>query len=820
MVLPWGTVTLEEDQDPSSVDTWIQHVGPHFLTHSTPALFMFELSKRFHHTKLTQIASMNVGEVKLLLELYEDSMSSTAQTFSLQELKSQNAKLVRGIKQKAAKKVVTELKQNDKTDITLTTSLFRSQTSQQQYQQIRAREDMKLTAGVEKDGTVSIEMPDTTKHRSKKVCGVSVPVNRDVGTILRAHRKEEKSRSSKSEGGPTVLVYTDDTKTGVDIHEGVGPPVRPFGLLLDFRVQLELALQDMIGDLTFPFVPEQENKYSWISIGDGTDLSTRNVVVVGARLMGGCFSPKPSPFIPLCIFYGTESTISLVMGMLNHRRAELMGSNVILHPGSSSLSWNGTSFHAADSKWLNYGLGVKNYGESGCYLCGCRRSNFGNELLDPGFGDSELTVFDLGCRYLDTLYDMLLFIESSEDSISLERLRQLRIDLTEEHGSIRFPDEFIDNQEAQEELAIYMGESLLKLGDCAHWQESQIALVSHLFTKLLVGDSQLRGTPLEPCSSRGFSLKKTWATVPVAHDLKQILRYFTLDFLLLMLPGGKSREQAKARVLKAAEAPDFTDFFYTKSSYKMFLNDRCKWDCLPVPGRLLVKMLEIIADQAISSDVSLFNILTFSFAILLLSPVGLAITAMNILFSQGSTDAKNNKDFLQKGSLWFHTLLHCIGQMLRTRLPLFVFDEGVVDWWLGEFKRLCNGREAKTFADLERLLSMMLSRDRVFNTKQIRRRSVTKQTNFTDRPQRSKSLLLAPCFLLAPEIATAFPNFIRHCHNQEYSSMVHQLAPNWFVLSQLDPLSITASTISDLINDDECVVFAFCGDCSCSACRG
>ena len=55
------------------------------------------------------------------------------------------------------------------------------------------------------------------------------------------------------------------------------------------------------------------------------------------------------------------------------------------------------------------------------------------------------------------------------------------------------------------------------------------------YVHLMLGDCQLRDVGLpDMFISKGYSLKNWFATVPVAHDLKQVLRYFVIDILLLV----------------------------------------------------------------------------------------------------------------------------------------------------------------------------------------------------------------------------------------------------------------------------------------------
>jgi hypothetical protein len=148
-----------------------------------------------------------------------------------------------------------------------------------------------------------------------------------------------------------------------------------------------------------------------------------------------------------------------------------------------------------------------------------------------------------------------------------------------------------------------------------------------LYITLLAGDAQLHGrTTIVPIGVQGHSLKTSFVTVPVAHDLKQWLRFFAFDIISLVKPGGRARDSFRAAMLKIAGSKTFYDFFYTKSAYHLFL-DRTDhsiqlWESLPGIVQLLVSFLGIIANQAVCRDVSNFHIATFAAATFLCNPLG------------------------------------------------------------------------------------------------------------------------------------------------------------------------------------------------------
>ena len=96
---------------------------------------------------------------------------------------------------------------------------------------------------------------------------------------------------------------------------------------------------------------------------------------------------------------------------------------------------------------------------------------------------------------------------------------------------------------------------------------------------------------------------------------------------------------------------------------------------LPHKACLLARLLELIADQAVSSQVSDFHLARFSAAVFLYQAVVHVLEADGLLFSQTAEDKKNNQDFLAEdhGSLWFHSFTHSVEQLERTLLPLAVY---------------------------------------------------------------------------------------------------------------------------------------------------
>ena len=154
-----------------------------------------------------------------------------------------------------------------------------------------------------------------------------------------------------------------------------------------------------------------------------------------------------------------------------------------------------------------------------------------------------------------------------------------------------------------------------------------------VFAGLYAADGQLRNVDLLRVNSfEGYSLKKVYVSVPVAHDLKQLLRHYVLDFILLSLPGGASRDRVQARVLASAHCKSFFDQFYSYKAYQLFLNNRDKWDEVPHLVKLLIFQFEIIADQAVGSEVTEFHIASYAFGIYLYESTARLIQSQNLLY--------------------------------------------------------------------------------------------------------------------------------------------------------------------------------------------
>jgi hypothetical protein len=151
------------------------------------------------------------------------------------------------------------------------------------------------------------------KNASARVGGKPVPAVRSVGEVQRDHQATLFAKAEHP--NYYTLVYTYDTKQELAIHSEDGPPVRPFGLLFPPHRSLEIALRAMEsrGDGQLGDELGDEQLFSLIDVGDGTDQRVRKIVVQGARLVVSTTTTtsrvlkKPTPFFPFLLYYGKES---------------------------------------------------------------------------------------------------------------------------------------------------------------------------------------------------------------------------------------------------------------------------------------------------------------------------------------------------------------------------------------------------------------------------------------------------------------------------------------------------------------------------------
>ncbi len=137
--------------------------------------------------------------------------------------------------------------------------------------------------------------------------------------------------------------------------------------------------------------------------------------------------------------------------ILNALKSEFLHSDLAIYPSGCRLRWDGSGELAQDSRNMWITLGVMNTGEAVCYLCPMPRAEYGRELGHLQFTHSSL--FDLACRYLTTLFDLHLAVlerrQRGLKELTLRELHDLRLTLTDQHGSIRFPEDVRANPLAQ-----------------------------------------------------------------------------------------------------------------------------------------------------------------------------------------------------------------------------------------------------------------------------------------------------------------------------------------------------------------------------------
>jgi hypothetical protein len=725
--LSWGIVSAT-DIDLTDPDQWFPHIAPHFLTHSTIQMSQFEFGKRSNN----QYKAMDCTQLGPMLLEWLSACKTHARVFSVEELReeerSRTQQISRGVRRKDNAKLLKKSK-----DLAVGGApCFKSQRAQETYAQIASRTPQDQMLAISADGSRELLSPAQGSKAFAQVGGHKMPVVRGIADVQRDHRAQLRTLFSKAEHPQFyVLVYTDDSKEELSIHLGDDPPLLPFGLLIPPHRSLEIGLRTMGNrdELNLHQIGDQqgaERLFSCIDVGDGTDRGNRNICIQGFRLVetrvaeGTARLPflgKPTPLLPVLLFYGKESEQTLASPFFNCLKSEFLNTVfelLTLTKGFARLKWNGKGAQGADSKWLWICLSVRGQKESVCYLCEVPRADYGKELGHAGF--RHCTTHQLACRYLTSLFELQLLVKlrarNLEKAWTVAELGKVRVLLTNEHGSIGFPADMTLNSTAHAECCVFVGTELLVMGPLHAWTPQQTMTVIQVYVSLLVAHAQVHNVALPILSaSVAYSLKQHMASVPIAHDLKQILKHLLIDKLFLAVPGGKERTALRSAVLKAAQSSSFIDFFYTKSAYKVFLCDRSKWDVLPHKALLLVRMLEIICDQAISSDISLFQLAVYSACVFLYQAVVHVLEADDVLYEQNAKDKKTNKDFLAEGqgSMWFHSFSHSVHQLEETMLPFSTFDEGVADHWLGQFKLLAAGREQNRFEDLQRVFQMMAS---------------------------------------------------------------------------------------------------------------
>ena len=266
--------------------------------------------------------------------------------------------------------------------------------------------------------------------------------------------------------------------------------------------------------------------------------------------------------------------------------------------------------------------------------------------------------------------------------------------------------------------------------DRSQWTAEVTAAVNIELSNLLISDAQLRNKSLLGLfeSSKGSSLAAMYDTASVGHCCKVVFKYYAIDHLLLYLPADKTRKQLLTRIVKSAK-PDFQDgdgdlmsvlkdYWYTWCSLCLFLNDRAKWEGLPRMARLLVILLEIMAHQYISSDVSPFHVATYAAAVFCLE--SLARSQLGELYSHTSDLAGTSEKYDcvlssegSKGTLYSHQNCHAVHDLERTDpLPHGFTDEHKIDQAIAKFTKI--GVRLQGKRGLENIMRLFLSNEQMF----------------------------------------------------------------------------------------------------------
>jgi len=824
----WGEVQFPAGRVNSAAE-WIVYIAPWYVRHSTVGIALQELSTTYPREahRYTQKGDATLrAELEQAWENTSHAVHRTSATvYGFEELKKRKRTETQKFTRRVKAKMIHELKEKDKRNVIDTAPYFKSAAAQTKAQQIKSRPSQARTFTVDAQGDTHQHSPAQSVRSFEKVGGAVVPVVRSAGLIHRKHRRDWHALFADAEAPPYyALAYTDNTKTGIDIATPSTPKELRFGLLIPPRHALSSALRRMHGKgQVVRTMSDLAAGYHFMACGDGTDLARRNVVVSGGRLVDrtGRALTKPSQFFPLLLFFGKESEHRLAAPLLTLLKTEMLSWTIELVPDQIKLAWDRTGSNAGDNKFLWHNQGVKGTGESVCYLCEVPRKDFGAELGHPGFRDNNLSA--LVYRYLTSLFELKLLVEQRKlrghKPWTLSQLKAARVRLTNEHGSIQFPVDFIGNTIAQGEAVAWLGTSLLNIpGLPAEWNADTQRTVKDLYTALLVAAAQLHDAPLPSINtSLGYSLTTWFATIPVNHDLKMVLRYYIIDLLLLAMKGGASRDSLERRIIASAGSQSLYAYFYSKSSFAVFLNDRQKWTVLPPLGQLLVRFLELLADQAISRDMCEFNLATFSAAVFFHQPTARVFRAEVTLYPQTKAAKDNNREFLDQGSAWDHSFKHVMAQVERTRLPLSDLSEGIVDQSLGTFKQMAEGRESHTFDDLHRVYDLLTHDTDVRMDKGLDH--VKQQDIYNDRPLRLP-IVFAPCFVTHAHVRNVMLHYLIRCAQQTYANLIKQHATIRHAHAIVRDASFEFSrALSDYAaQSEEWLFVSLCGTGLCSSC--
>ena len=140
--------------------------------------------------------------------------------------------------------------------------------------------------------------------------------------------------------------------------------------------------------------------------------------------------------------------------------------------------------------------------------------------------------------------------------LTVTQLSSLRRWLSQAHGCVKFTNALAANQTAMQELLVIVGKKMGASAKVGDWTEDVVAKVQLELRNLLLSHVQLHEDQLlGPGTTAGFSLKAMTATIPVAHNFKQVFKPIAIDVLLLTEKAGRKtkRKELLRRFLKAGK---------------------------------------------------------------------------------------------------------------------------------------------------------------------------------------------------------------------------------------------------------------------------
>jgi hypothetical protein len=379
---------------------------------------------------------------------------------------------------KAKQTVLEELYQNDVEDQVRISPFQVSQNQQELSQRVRATE-------VDSDGEPS---------KKKLKGGLNPPIAKNVGSILRKHRKSWEAEMLER-GELQYIVWMGDRydkkKGGIHItlsHIRPADDWRFFGIMLDpsKAIQEELRHLHKRGRLHKDMLETPESgsqRKATICLhqgGDEAPIQNRSLCTVGVT-----FTQEPSSdrdvftsslgsgYVPMAMWYGSESWTLQVYKLLNFSLSTLYNTPITFLPSGVHISVSPFGTALADGKYLNCTCGVV-LGNSAqrCPCCTVDKDDWVRVLFEPK-KFQLLTVHQLALNYLSTLFRILdLTRDRSElkNPLSITAARELRVYETRtKHGSLRFPVQFESNAVAQQELVVDLGKIHFGLGDYETW---------------------------------------------------------------------------------------------------------------------------------------------------------------------------------------------------------------------------------------------------------------------------------------------------------------------------------------------------------------